>query len=80
VLAHILAQTGKVLALGIVIGVPLSWVGTKLVKSLLYGVTPFDPVTIAGAVGILTLIALVGSAVPALRASRIQPMEALRHE
>lgn len=51
-----------------------------LIKSILYGTRPLDPVVFAGMVGVLLLTAMVASAVPALRACRIEPTRALRTE
>jgi ABC-type lipoprotein release transport system permease subunit len=51
-----------------------------LVKSMLYGIKAWDPATVASAVGILLLVALAASWIPARRAARLQPMDALRHE
>jgi ABC-type lipoprotein release transport system permease subunit len=50
------------------------------VKSMLYGVTPNDPVTLAAGVALLLAIALAATWIPARRAASVQPMEALRHE
>jgi putative ABC transport system permease protein len=47
---------------------------------LLYGVGSTDAVTFAGAAGILIVTAIAASAIPALRATRVDPMEALRYE
>jgi ABC-type lipoprotein release transport system permease subunit len=53
---------------------------TRLVKSMLYGIQPWDPATLAGGVVILMAVAMAASWIPARRAARVQPMEALRHE
>ncbi len=53
---------------------------TRFMSSLLYGVEAMDPVTFATVAVMLTAIALVASYVPAVRASRIDPLEALRFE
>jgi ABC-type antimicrobial peptide transport system permease subunit len=52
----------------------------RLVKSMLYGLTPKDPITLGGSVVLLLLMALFAGWVPAYRASRIDPAEALRHD
>lgn len=67
-------------SVGLAIGLPLVFLGTKYVKSLLYGIEPTDPVAIAGALGLLLLSALVAGCGPAIRASRIAPMGAVRRE
>ena len=73
----------EVLALGtigLVIGLFAVWETTAYVKSLLFGLTPADPLTLLSAVAMLTACALVAGFAPALRASRIDPMSALRDE
>jgi predicted permease len=65
---------------GIVVGVGAALVLTRLMKSMLYGIQPWDPLTMAGGVLILMAVALAASWIPARRAARVQPMEALRHE
>jgi predicted permease len=65
---------------GIVVGVSAALLLTRLVKSMLYGIQPYDPPTIVGGVLILLVVALAASWIPARRAAGVQPMEALRHE
>jgi ABC-type antimicrobial peptide transport system permease subunit len=55
-------------------------VAGSLIRSMLYGASPYDPLVIAAMVGCLLLTALVACAVPAWRASRVDPMQALRSE
>ena len=52
----------------------------RLVRSMLYGVSPDDPATIAAGTAILIAVALAATWIPARRAAAVQPMEALRHE
>ena len=58
----------------------LAFAATRLVRSLLYGVAPNDPATLAGAVALLAVIALAAGAFPALRAARLDPVTALRED
>ena len=53
---------------------------TRLVKAMLYGIETNDPMTMIAGVLILLAVALAASWIPARRAARVQPMEALRHE
>jgi predicted permease len=70
----------RLVALGIALGLPAAWAASRWIKSMLFGLTPTDPATIAGSVILLSAAALVAAYLPALRASRVDPMAALRHE
>jgi predicted permease len=76
----ILRESTWLALVGIVAGVGAALGLTRLVKSMLYGIEPYDPVTIVCGVVMLLLVALAASCIPARRAARVQPMEALRHE
>jgi predicted permease len=65
---------------GILVGVVLASLMTQGLTMLLYGVTPLDPVALVGGVVVLAIAATAASLVPALRASRVDPMESLRAE
>jgi predicted permease len=65
---------------GIVVGVGGALALTRVVKSMLYGVQPYDPLTFGAGVLILMTVALAAGWVPARRAAAVQPMDALRHE
>ena len=65
---------------GVVVGVGAALLLMRLVKSMLYGIQPNDPVTLLAGVLLLLLVAMAASWIPARRAARVQPMEALRHE
>jgi predicted permease len=80
VVLAVLREAIGALALGVAIGLALSWGATKSVAGLLYGVSPTDPVTVAVCVATLTAIALVASYLPARRAALIDPVNALRAE
>jgi len=76
----ILRESTWLAGTGIVAGLTASLLLTRLVKSMLYGIQPYDPTTLAGGVLILMAVALAASWIPARRAARVQPMQALRHE
>jgi ABC-type antimicrobial peptide transport system permease subunit len=65
---------------GLIAGLFLAFAAGRLIGSLLYGVRPVDPVSIATTVMLLGFASLLASYIPARRAARIDPMEALRHE
>jgi predicted permease len=66
--------------LGIAVALPVAFGLSRLVKSQLYGVSPADPLTIAGAVVLIALVALAAALIPASRAASVNPTEALRTE
>ncbi len=80
VIAMILRETGWMVAGGLAIGAALAYGAARLIASQLYGLAPNDPVTAGIAVGALLLVALAAAYLPARRASRLDPMAALRQE
>jgi ABC-type antimicrobial peptide transport system permease subunit len=80
VLSAIVRQGMKLTAAGTVLGMILAVALTRVVSSLLYGVTPTDPLTFLLATALLVAIGCVSCWLPARRAARIDPMAALRHE
>ena len=79
-LTMIVSQGLKVTAIGLAIGVVGSLIAGKALNSLLYGVSPHDPVVLSLMAVVLVLVATLASYFPALRATRVDPMVALRHE
>jgi len=80
VIGLVLGQVAVMLIAGLAIGIPVVRGLSTLVESFLFGIKPNDPVTIGIAAVTLALAALVAGYGPAWRASRIDPMSALRHE
>ena len=76
----ILRETGWLLAAGLVAGGALSAAAIQLITSRLYGLSPGDPLTFGIAIVGLALVALVATWLPAWRASRVDPLVALRYE
>jgi len=80
VLAMVLRQGVVIVAVGLGLGILLAAMMGKLVGGFLSGVSPFDPVTYVGVTAGLTVVAMVACWVPARRATRVDPMVALRYE
>jgi predicted permease len=74
----ILFETLGLAGIGMVVGVAASWLLARTLSGLLFGVTSSDPATFAGMLAILTAVAAIAGYLPARRASRIDPMSALR--
>jgi ABC-type antimicrobial peptide transport system permease subunit len=80
ILRLILLDGMRPVLFGLALGLMGGAVAGMLIKSILYGTRPLDPIVFAGMVGSLLLTAAIASAIPALRASRIEPTQALRTE
>ena len=80
ILRMVLAQGLLTIGIGTVIGLAGSLLLTRTMRSLLFGVSPNDPLTVAAVALLLVLIATLASYIPARRATRVDPMVALRHE
>jgi predicted permease len=76
----VLADGTRIVACGLVAGCLLAAIGTRALGSLLFGIGPLDPFTLAAAAALLTVVALFASYLPARNASRTDPMLALRAE
>jgi putative ABC transport system permease protein len=76
----ILGQGMRPVLAGLAAGLLASLAATRALASLLYGVSAFDPPTLVAVSGLLLIISVLASAVPAWRAARVDPMSALRHE
>jgi predicted permease len=80
VLWMVVRQASRLSVAGIAMGLVGAFGLTRLVRNMLFGIGPSDTVTFAGAAMVLGAVAIVASLVPALRAARIDPITALRHE
>jgi len=80
VLALVVREAMSVVLVGLAMGIAGGLVLSRFLASELFGVTPDDPVTFAGVTIVLAGVALAASYLPAHRATRVDPMVALRHE
>ena len=69
-----------VLTIGIAIGLAASYGASRWIAAMLYEVSPHDPSTFALIAAVLALVAFIATCVPGLRATRVNPIEALRYE
>jgi putative ABC transport system permease protein len=77
---QILTQTMTLAAIGLAIGIPAAWIAAKAIQGLLFGVVSSDPITFGGAAAVVAIVAGLAGYVPARRASRVDPVLALRSE
>jgi ABC-type antimicrobial peptide transport system permease subunit len=80
VITDVLGHGLRLAGLGIAVGLALALATTRLMSALLFGTSPTDIATFAGAATLLAVIAVAASLVPAFRASRVDPLVALRDE
>jgi ABC-type antimicrobial peptide transport system permease subunit len=80
IFSMVLEESGRIALGGIVVGAIGAFFVVRVIKSLLYGVSPFDPFSAAGAVLLLAVTAGFAAWLPARRAASIEPMQALRGE
>ena len=76
----VLREAMRMILIGAAIGIPLVLVTSRLIRSYLFGIEPYDPLSLVGATILLILISIGAVWLPARRAARIDPMEALRYE
>jgi predicted permease len=80
VVRMVMGEVGRIVAIGVVLGILLTLGVTRFVSAFLYGVTPQDPATMLWSAAVLATVAIVAAMVPAWRAARLDPVSALRDE
>jgi predicted permease len=80
ILALVLREVAVMAAIGIAVGLPLAWALGRLLRSQLYGLSPSDPLTVVAASLLLASVAILSGYLPAQRATRVDPLVALRYE
>jgi ABC-type antimicrobial peptide transport system permease subunit len=78
VLRLVLRQAGVMTLVGVVIGVVAALALTRLLATMLFGVSASDPLVYFGVAALLTVVALIAAAIPSSRATRVDPLRALR--
>jgi ABC-type antimicrobial peptide transport system permease subunit len=76
----VLRETLQLVVPGLILGLVLWFPVLGLTRGLVYGLSPHDPITVFAATGILLLVALTAALIPAWRAARVDPIDAIRAE
>jgi len=76
----VIAQGLRVVAIGVVVGIPFALAGARSLRALLYGVTPFDPTPLAEGAAVLVIVGVVAALIPSRSAARVDPLVAIRCE
>ena len=80
VVAMVMGESMRLVGIGVAVGIATAlWAG-RYVKAVLYGLPPHDPLTIAAAVGLIAVVSALAGCLPARRAAKVDPMEALRQQ
>ena len=80
VLWMVMQESLLISCLGVAAGLPLAYVCTRFLNSMLFELSPFDPLSFAGAIACVALVGSVAAFLPARRAAKVDPMVALRYE
>jgi len=80
ILAHVLTSAGLMVAAGLAAGLAGAVALTRILSSLLFEVSPLDPAVLISAAALMAIVGLAAAALPALRASHVDPTTVLRSE
>jgi ABC-type antimicrobial peptide transport system permease subunit len=80
IIRMVFAGAGKMLAAGTLLGLALTLAAERVIKTVLFGVSPLDGPTLAAAVGVLCAVSSLAAWLPARRAAAIDPLDAIRAE
>jgi ABC-type antimicrobial peptide transport system permease subunit len=80
ILRDVLWRGLRLAAMGVAIGLAISLAASRVLTNLLFEIKPNDPATLSAVAGLVLIVTLLASYMPARRASRVDPMVALRHE
>jgi ABC-type antimicrobial peptide transport system permease subunit len=80
IVVEFLAKALRVVAVACIVGVGLSLAVSQFLTGMLYGVSRVDPLSLGAVIALVAMVATVAALVPALRAARVDPMNALREE
>jgi len=80
ILGMVLREALMLAAAGVVVGLPCAWASTRLIAALLYGLKATDPITLSGTVMLMAAVTFIAGYLPALRATKVDPIVALRYE
>jgi len=80
ILGMVLRETALIVLVGIAVGLPAAWAASNLLKARLFGLSPHDPWSIMLAIVATVVVTAIAGFIPAKRASRVDPMVALRYE
>jgi predicted permease len=80
IVSSVIANAFRLVGVGLAIGLPVAWAASRSLQSMLFDLKPTDPAVMTAAIALLVTAALVAAYFPARRASRVDPLTALRHE
>jgi ABC-type antimicrobial peptide transport system permease subunit len=75
-----LLRAGALVGLGLGLGILGTWAASRLTTSMVFGISPMSPLHMAAAAGVMILVGLAATTVPVMRATGVDPLEALRAE